>query len=40
MRIAKRLIVGQHRIAKIMRLNGCRAKAVNKYIATTNSNHE
>ena len=29
----------QHRVAKIMRINGWRAKAVKKYKATTNSNH-
>lgn len=44
-RIAKRLkqsgvTVGRHRIARIMRLNGWRAKAAKKYKATTNSNHK
>ena len=31
--------VGRHRVAKIMRDNGWRAKAAKKYKATTNSNH-
>jgi putative transposase len=31
--------VGRHRVAKIMRDNGWRAKASKKYKATTNSNH-
>lgn len=31
--------VGRHRVAKIMRLNGWRARAAKKYKATTNSNH-
>jgi transposase InsO family protein len=44
-RIAKRLkksciTVGRHRVARIMRLNGWRAKAARKYKATTNSNHK
>jgi len=44
-RIAKRLKaagtpVGRHRIARIMRLNGWRAKAAKKFKATTNSNHK
>ncbi len=44
-RIAKRLkqdgiIVGRHRVARIMRLHGWRAKAAKKYTATTNSNHK
>lgn len=44
-RIAKRLkqngiTVGRHRVARIMRLNGWRAKAAKKYKATTNSNHK
>ena len=30
---------GRHRVAKIMRDNGLRAKAAKKYKATTNSNH-
>jgi putative transposase len=43
-RIAKRLrnegdCVGRHRVGKIMRANGWRAKAAKKYKATTNSNH-
>ena len=43
-RIAKRLTaagtpVGRHRVARIMRLHGWRAKAARKYKATTNSNH-
>jgi putative transposase len=44
-RIAKRLNlegtkVGRHRIARIMRANGWRAKAARKFKATTNSNHK
>jgi putative transposase len=39
-RIAKYLAVGRHRIARIMRLNGWRAKAAKKFKATTNSNHK
>lgn len=43
-RIAKRLKaeginVGRHRVARIMRIHGWRAKAARKYKATTNSNH-
>jgi putative transposase len=43
-RIAKRLqdegkAAGRHRIARIMRGNGLRAKAAKKYKATTNSKH-
>jgi len=43
-RITKRLktediAVGRHRVARIMRLHGWRAKAARKYKATTNSNH-
>ena len=43
-RIAKRLKVegidvGRHRVARIMRLHGWRAKAARKYKTTTNSNH-
>jgi putative transposase len=43
-RITKRLTaegeaVGRHRVARIMRLRGWRAKAARKYKATTNSNH-
>lgn len=43
-RIAKRLklegiFAGRHRIARIMRKNGWRAKAARKFKATTNSNH-
>lgn len=43
-RIAKRLKAegtkgGRHRVARIMRLNGWRAKAAKKFKATTNSNH-
>lgn len=43
-RITKRLkaegtLVGKHRVARIMRLHGWRAKAARKYKATTNSNH-
>ncbi len=30
---------GRHRVARIMRNNGWRAKAAKKYKATTNSNH-
>lgn len=30
---------GRHRIARLMRVNGWRAKAARKYIATTNSKH-
>ena len=32
--------VGRHRVAKIMRKNGWRAKAAKKYKATTNSKHK
>lgn len=44
-RISKRLKaegtpVGRHRVARIMRLNGWRAKAARKFKATTNSNHK
>lgn len=44
-RITKRLRaegndVGRHRVAKIMRTNGWRARAAKKYQATTNSNHK
>lgn len=44
-RIAKRLRlegthVSRHRVARIMRLNGWRAKAARKFKATTNSNHK
>ena len=44
-RIAKRLkaegtTVSRHRVARIMRLNGWRAKAAKKFKATTNSNHK
>lgn len=44
-RIAKRLNmegikVGRHRVARIMRSNGWRAKAAKKFKATTNSNHK
>ncbi len=44
-RIAKRLClegayVSRHRVARIMRLNGWRAKAARKFKATTNSNHK
>ena len=43
-RIAKRLkaegtTVSRHRVARIMRLHGWRAKAARKFKATTNSNH-
>lgn len=43
-RVAKRLNekgkkISRHRIARIMRLNGWRARAAKKYKATTNSNH-
>ena len=34
------LSVGRHRVAKIMRKNGLRAKAAKKYKATTNSDHK
>jgi transposase InsO family protein len=44
-RITKRLRaqgieVGRHRVARLMRINGWRAKAARKYKATTNSNHK
>lgn len=44
-RIAKRLKLegiqaGRHRVSRIMRLNGWRAKAAKKFKATTNSNHK
>jgi putative transposase len=44
-RIAKRLKMegthaGRHRVARIMRLYGWRAKAAKKFKATTNSNHK
>lgn len=44
-RIAKRLNhegvkVSRHRVARIMRVNGWRAKAARKFKATTNSNHK
>lgn len=44
-RITKRLknegdTAGRHRVARIMRQNGWRAKAAKKYKATTNSNHK
>lgn len=44
-RIAKRLkldgvSVGRHRVARLMRANGWRAKAAKKFKATTNSNHK
>lgn len=44
-RIAKRLKaegtqISRHRTARIMRLNGWRAKAARKFKATTNSNHK
>ncbi len=44
-RIAKRLMlqgmrVSRHRVARIMRVNGWRAKAAKKFKATTNSNHK
>jgi putative transposase len=44
-RIAKRLKlegtpVSRHRVARIMRANGWRAKAAKKFKATTNSNHK
>ena len=44
-RIKKRLnlqgaIVSRHRIARLMRFNGWRAKAARKFKATTNSNHK
>jgi putative transposase len=32
--------VGRHRVARIMRTHGWRAKAARKYKATTNSNHD
>tara|TARA_B100000945_G_scaffold321615_1_gene337679 strand:+ start:9813 stop:10259 length:447 start_codon:yes stop_codon:yes gene_type:complete len=45
LRITKRLnhegeLVGRHRVAKIMRVNGWRARAAKKFKATTNSNHQ
>lgn len=44
-RIAKRLMqegmrISRHRVARIMRLHGWRAKAARKFKATTNSNHK
>jgi len=44
-RITKRLkqegvLVGRHRVARIMRFHGWRAKAARKFKATTNSNHK
>jgi putative transposase len=44
-RITKRLnaegeSVGRHRVARIMKSHGLRAKAAKKYKATTNSNHK
>jgi putative transposase len=44
-RITKRLNqqgaqVGKHRVARIMRMHGLRAKAAKKFKATTNSNHQ
>ena len=44
-RIMKRLnseglSIGRHRVARIMRQNGWRAKATKKFKATTNSNHK
>lgn len=44
-RIARRLkhegeSIGKHRVARIMRENGWRAKAAKKFKATTNSNHQ
>lgn len=36
----KEIKVGRNRVAKIMRLNGWRAKGSRKYKATTNSNHK
>lgn len=44
-RITKRLnsedvCIGRHRVARIMRQNGWRAKAAKKFKATTNSNHK
>lgn len=44
-RITKRLkaegtVVSRHRVARIMRLQGWRAKAAKKFKATTNSNHK
>ena len=44
-RITKRLktegnAIGRHRVARIMRSQGWRAKAAKKYKATTNSNHK
>jgi putative transposase len=32
-------LAGRHRVARLMRLNGLRAKAAKKFKATTNSNH-
>ncbi len=34
------IVVGRHRVARIMRKNGLRAKAARKYKATTNSDHK
>jgi len=44
-RIAKQLRaegqrVGKHRVARVMQIEGLRAKAARKYKATTNSNHK
>lgn len=36
---AENIRIGRHRVARIMRLHGWRAKAARKYKATTNSNH-
>lgn len=45
LRITQRLnnegvFVGKHRVARIMRFNGWRARAAKKFKATTNSNHQ
>jgi transposase InsO family protein len=37
---AEGVVAGRHRIARIMRQHGWRAKAARKYKATTNSNHK
>lgn len=36
---AEGICVGRHRVARIMRIHGWRARAARKYKATTNSNH-
>ena len=36
---AEGILAGRHRVARVMRINGLRAKAARKYKATTNSKH-